>query len=83
MAYVVGGLNTTRTTFDGMLRIFDVSDATSPSEIGAWRGPPFPALGVALDGGLAYVSTGASGMRIVDTGVIIANGLAQPRFQLP
>lgn len=83
LAYVAGGLNSSTNMFEGMLRVFDVSDPTAPREIGAWRGPPFPALNVVLDGGLAYVSAGTSGMRIIDPEIIISNGLPQLSFELP
>ena len=83
LAYVVGGLNTEMTTFESMLRIFDVSNAANPTEIGAWRGPPFPALGLALDGGLVYTAAGSSGMLILDPEVMISIGLTQPNFELP
>jgi len=57
MAYIADG--------SGGLRIVDVSDLTSPSEVGAYDTSE-AACDVAVVGSTAYVAAGESGLRIID-----------------
>jgi len=50
---------------DGLV-VFDVSDPYNPSQIGAL--PTVDALGVALQGSIAYVSDGFGGLVVIDVG---------------
>ena len=47
------------------LRVIDVSNPASPSEVGFYD-TPYYAYGVAISGGYAYVANGASGLRVID-----------------
>jgi hypothetical protein len=47
------------------LRIVDVSNPTSPTEVGFFA-TPGPARNVAVNGNYAYVSVGVAGLRILD-----------------
>ena len=52
-------------SFPGILRIFDVSNPSSPVELGSLRLPSW-VWGVHVRDGLAYVANGDAGLRIVD-----------------
>jgi hypothetical protein len=52
----------------GGLRVIDVSDPTTPVEVGA-LGTPEAATGLAVSGDLVYLADGHGGLRVVDVSV--------------
>jgi hypothetical protein len=55
-------------TGGGRLVILDVGDLAEPQEAGSFRHPASPILDAAIDGGVAYLAVGRSGVAVVDLG---------------
>lgn len=64
-AISVSGARAFVTAGSAGLRIFDISDVTHPTEIGAWNSPGY-AEAVSVVGSLAFVADGPFGLQIVD-----------------